>query len=139
MKESVEHYRKARRGLENLASGDSGRATVHPQYVANIISRLTSDDAIFTFDVGTPVVRAARYIRMNGKRRLVGSLADGSMAVRGASYFPLPWGRAREDPGFSVNARVRIPMLLRAEAGVKPYQRENIDFPFEVEVAEKAQ
>jgi hypothetical protein len=32
-----------------------------------------------TFD-GTPVVWAARYLRMNGKRRLVGSLTHGSMA-----------------------------------------------------------
>jgi pyruvate dehydrogenase (quinone) len=80
LKESVEHYRKARQGLDNLASGDSGGTPVHPQYVASIIDRLASDDAIFTFDVGTPVVWAARYLRMNGRRRLVGSLNHGSMA-----------------------------------------------------------
>ncbi len=45
-----------------------------------LLDRLASDDAIFTFDVGTPVVWAARYLRMNGKRRLVGSLTHGSMA-----------------------------------------------------------
>jgi pyruvate dehydrogenase (quinone) len=80
LKESVEHYRKARQGLDQLASGDSGRKPVHPQYVASVINKLASDDAIFTFDVGTPVVWAARYLRMNGKRRLVGSLTHGSMA-----------------------------------------------------------
>ncbi len=80
LKESVEHYRKAREGLDKLASGDSGRTPIHPQYVANVINQLASDDAIFTFDVGTPVVWAARYLRMNGKRRLVGSLTHGSMA-----------------------------------------------------------
>jgi pyruvate dehydrogenase (quinone) len=80
LKESLEHYRKARRGLDQLASGDSGRTPIHPQYVASVIDRLASDDAIFTFDVGTPVVWAARYLRMNGRRRLVGSLNHGSMA-----------------------------------------------------------
>jgi pyruvate dehydrogenase (quinone) len=80
LKESLEHYRKARQGLDQLASGDSSRTPIHPQYVASVIDRLASDDAIFTFDVGTPVVWAARYLRMNGKRRLVGSLNHGSMA-----------------------------------------------------------
>jgi pyruvate dehydrogenase (quinone) len=80
LKESLEHYRKARQGLDQLASGDSGRTPIHPQYVASVIDKLASDDAIFTFDVGTPVVWAARYLRMNGKRRLVGSLNHGSMA-----------------------------------------------------------
>jgi pyruvate dehydrogenase (quinone) len=80
LNESVEHYVKARQGLDKLASGDSGKTPIHPQYVASVIDRLASDDAIFTFDVGTPVVWAARYLRMNGKRRLVGSLTHGSMA-----------------------------------------------------------
>ena len=39
-----------------------------------------SDDAAFTFDVGTTVIWAARYLKMNGKRRLVSSLIHGSMA-----------------------------------------------------------
>src|SRR6201987_245256 len=80
LKQSLEHYRDARRGLDVLASGDSGRRPIHPQYVASVINQLASEDAIFTFDVGTPVVWAARYLRMNGKRRLIGSLNHGSMA-----------------------------------------------------------
>jgi pyruvate dehydrogenase (quinone) len=35
---------------------------------------------VFLADVGTPVVWAARYLRMNGKRRLIGSFTHGSMA-----------------------------------------------------------
>jgi pyruvate dehydrogenase (quinone) len=80
LKESLEHYRKARLGLDELASGGSGKKPIHPQYVASVIDKLASEDAIFTFDVGTPVIWAARYLRMNGKRRLVGSLNHGSMA-----------------------------------------------------------
>ncbi len=80
LKESLEHYRKARQGLDKLASGDPSEKLIHPQYVASVIDRLASDDAVFTFDVGTPVIWAARYLRMNGKRRLIGSLNHGSMA-----------------------------------------------------------
>jgi pyruvate dehydrogenase (quinone) len=80
LKESLDHYRKAREGLDKLASGESGRKLIHPQYVTSVIDRLASQDAIFTFDVGTPVIWAARYLRMNGRRRLVGSLTHGSMA-----------------------------------------------------------
>ena len=35
---------------------------------------------MFTFDVGTCTVWAARYLAMNGRRRLIGSLVHGSMA-----------------------------------------------------------
>jgi pyruvate dehydrogenase (quinone) len=79
LKESLDHYRRARQGLDHLANGDSG-ATIHPQHVASVIDKLASEDAVFTFDVGTPVIWAARYLRMNGKRRLIGSLNHGSMA-----------------------------------------------------------
>jgi pyruvate dehydrogenase (quinone) len=35
---------------------------------------------VFTADVGTPTVWAARYLTMNGQRRLIGSFVHGSMA-----------------------------------------------------------
>ena len=53
---------------------------IHPQYVAKLIDELASPEAIFTCDVGTPTIWAARYLRMNGKRRLLGSFSHGSMA-----------------------------------------------------------
>src|SRR5437773_8025015 len=53
---------------------------MHPQYVARLVSELAADDAIFTCDVGTPTVWAARYLKMNGRRRLIGSFNHGSMA-----------------------------------------------------------
>jgi pyruvate dehydrogenase (quinone) len=48
--------------------------------VAKLIDESAADDAVFTCDVGTPTVWAARYLHMNGKRRLMGSLIHGSMA-----------------------------------------------------------
>ena len=45
-----------------------------------MVSELAAEDAIFTCDVGTPIAWTARYLKMNGKRRLVGSFNHGSMA-----------------------------------------------------------
>ena len=77
---NLAHYKKARHGLDELAQGTPGRLPIHPQYLTKVISDAASDDAVFTFDVGTPTIWAARYLRMNGKRRLIGSLVHGSMA-----------------------------------------------------------
>jgi pyruvate dehydrogenase (quinone) len=74
------NYREARKGLDDLAQGRPGRRLIHPQQVARVVSELASDDAIFTCDVGLPTVWAARYLAMNGKRRLLGSFWHGSMA-----------------------------------------------------------
>ncbi|HEY0182810.1 MAG TPA: ubiquinone-dependent pyruvate dehydrogenase [Rhodopila sp.] len=74
------HYRKAREGLDDLATGTPGRKPIHPQYLARLLGERASDDAVFTFDVGTPSIWAARYLKMNGRRRLIGSLVHGSMA-----------------------------------------------------------
>jgi len=80
LKESLEQYSKARKGLDDLATGDSGGSRIHPQYVARLLDQLAAEDAIFTCDVGTPTIWAARYLAMNGKRRILGSFTHGSMA-----------------------------------------------------------
>src|SRR5690606_30861851 len=43
-------------------------------------NRSATDDAVFTFDVGSPTTWAARYLTMNGRRRLTGSFTHGTMA-----------------------------------------------------------
>ncbi|KAB1662303.1 ubiquinone-dependent pyruvate dehydrogenase [Pseudoclavibacter chungangensis] len=77
--DSVKHYKTARKDLDELAD-DDGKAPIHPQYVARLVDEIAADDAVFTADVGTPVVWAARYLHMNGRRRLLGSFVHGSMA-----------------------------------------------------------
>ncbi len=74
------HYKKAREDLDALAVSRSGKGPIHPQQVAKAISDHASEDAVFTCDVGLPTVWAARYLAMNGKRRLIGSFWHGSMA-----------------------------------------------------------
>lgn len=73
-------YEKARKGLDDLAYGKPGSGIIHPQHVARVVSELSTDDAIFACDVGTPTIWAARYLKMNGRRRLIGSFNHGSMA-----------------------------------------------------------
>ena len=77
---SLEHYRKARKGLDDLAVGHPGKKPIHPQFVTRVVDQLAPEDAVFTCDVGTPTIWAARYLTMNGKRRLLGSFNHGSMA-----------------------------------------------------------
>jgi pyruvate dehydrogenase (quinone) len=79
LKECVAHYRLTRKSLDDLATGRPGQTPIHPQYVTRLLDQHASDDAIFMCDVGTPVIWA-RYLTMNGRRRLLGSFNHGSMA-----------------------------------------------------------
>ncbi|VXC49462.1 pyruvate dehydrogenase (pyruvate oxidase), thiamin-dependent, FAD-binding [Sphingomonas sp. T1] len=80
LRDAREDYAKSRKGLDELATGTPGSGVIHPQHVARVVSELASDDAVFACDVGTPTVWAARYLEMNGRRRLIGSFNHGSMA-----------------------------------------------------------
>ena len=100
LKASLEHYRKARKDLDELAQPGSDKKLIHPQYVVRILNELAAKDAIFTCDVGTPTVWAARYLTMNGKRRLLGSFNHGSMA----NALPQAIGAQTSHPGRQVVA-----------------------------------
>ncbi len=77
---ALAHYAKARKGLDDLAESGPHSTIIHPQYVTRLASELASEDAIFTCDVGSPIVWTARYLKVNGKRRIIGSFNHGSMA-----------------------------------------------------------
>jgi pyruvate dehydrogenase (quinone) len=74
-----DHYRR-RGGSRQAGRSGPGGGKIHPQYLSRLVSEHADDDAVFTCDVGTASVWAARYIRMNGKRRLIGSFNHASMA-----------------------------------------------------------
>lgn len=80
LNKALAHYESARKGLDELAIPNKPERALHPQYLAARVSALADDDALFTADVGTPTVWAARYLKMNGKRYLTGSFIHGSMA-----------------------------------------------------------
>ncbi|WP_261166813.1 ubiquinone-dependent pyruvate dehydrogenase [Microbacterium sp. Marseille-Q6965] len=75
-----DHYLRTRAKLDELAVPRRGSEPIHPQYLTRLLDRAATDDAVFTADVGSPTVWAARYLTMNGRRRLIGSFSHGSMA-----------------------------------------------------------
>jgi len=79
LEQARSHYAKTRQALDELAA-PSRRSRIHPQQIAKTVSDAAAEDAVFTCDVGLPTVWAARYLQMNGKRRLLGSFWHGSMA-----------------------------------------------------------
>ncbi len=95
---ALHHYRKARRELDELATGEPGKKPIHPQYLTRLVDGLAAPDAVFTCDVGLPTLWAARYLTMNGRRRLVGSFSHGSMA----GAMPQAIGAALALPGRQV-------------------------------------
>jgi pyruvate dehydrogenase (quinone) len=78
--DALHDYKKARSDLDALAESGPNSSIIHPQYVMRLVSELATDDAIFTCDVGTPIIWTARYLKVNGKRRIIGSFNHGSMA-----------------------------------------------------------
>src|SRR5690606_30697580 len=66
--------------LDDLAIPTKTGRAIHPQYLARLLDEHAADDAIFTADVGSPTVWAARYLSMTEERRLIGSFTHGSMA-----------------------------------------------------------
>ena len=95
---SLASYRKSRIGLDELARGTPGHKPIHPQFLASKLSEAAAPDAIFTADVGTPTIWAARYLAMNGRRRLIGSWVHGSMA----NAMPHAIGAQSAQPGRQV-------------------------------------
>jgi pyruvate dehydrogenase (quinone) len=105
------HYRRARARLDHLATPGHRGSPLHPQMVAASINRLAANDAVFTADVGTPCIWAARYLRMNGARRLIGSFNHGSMA----NALPHAIGAQASQPGrqvISLSGDGGVAMLL---------------------------
>jgi pyruvate dehydrogenase (quinone) len=96
----VKHYRRTREGLDELATPSRRSAPIHPQYLVRLLDQAADDDAVFIPDVGSPVVWAARYLTMNGKRRLIGSFNHGSKA----NALPHGIGAQASQPGRQVIA-----------------------------------
>jgi pyruvate dehydrogenase (quinone) len=59
---------------------DNPESRIRPEVLAASIDRHAAQDAIFTTDTGMSTVWLSRFVRMTGKRRLIGSYNLGSMA-----------------------------------------------------------
>jgi pyruvate dehydrogenase (quinone) len=69
---------KARGRLRRTVDNPDER--VRPEVLAAAVDRHAASDAVFTSDTGMSTVWLARFVRMSGTRRLVGSYNLGSMA-----------------------------------------------------------
>ena len=70
-----------KRSRRNLPRAKKASSPLRPEFVAAAtISEVAAEDTVFTCDVGTPVIWMARYLKVNGKRRILGSFNHGSMA-----------------------------------------------------------
>ena len=78
---AIEHFKDVRADWDKLANYSAGATTIHPQYLAKMINQLADDDTVFCGDAGTVTIWQARYLAMNGKRRLIGSFNNGSIAT----------------------------------------------------------
>ncbi|CAN5475430.1 ubiquinone-dependent pyruvate dehydrogenase [soil metagenome] len=59
---------------------DNRSGLIRPELLAAAVERHADADAIFTTDTGMSTVWLSRFVRMTGKRRLIGSYNLGSMA-----------------------------------------------------------
>ncbi|MFI5783217.1 thiamine pyrophosphate-dependent enzyme [Nocardia sp. NPDC051570] len=68
---------------------------IRPEYLVSVLDTMADDDACFAIDTGTACIWGARYLTMNGRRRLLGSFSWGSMA----NAMPYTMGMALAYPG----------------------------------------
>ncbi len=73
------HYDTRRAGVLRKKV-DNPDARIRPELLAAAIDRHAADDAVFTTDTGMSTVWLSRFVRMRGRRRLLGSYNLGSMA-----------------------------------------------------------
>jgi len=117
----LDRYRKSRANLDAHAQEKAGHQIIHPEYLTRVISDVAANDAVFTVDVGTPTVWAARYLKMTENRRLIGSFTHGSMA----SAMPQAIGAQLVDPTrqvFSLSGDGGFAMLMGEILTVRQYQ-----------------
>ncbi|AWV98516.1 thiamine pyrophosphate-dependent enzyme [Arcticibacterium luteifluviistationis] len=94
---------------------------IHPEYVAHLVDKLATDDAIFTVDTGMSAVWAARYLKAGRNRYLTGSFNHGSMA----NAMPMAIGAGLSHPERQVIAFCGdggISMLLGDLMTISQYQ-----------------
>lgn len=116
-----EAYHTSEEHLEDFAKKQGEFKEIQPEYVAEIINNLASENAIFTVDTGMTAVWAARFIKGKKGRYLTGSFNHGSMA----NALPMAIGAAASVKNRQVIAMCGdggISMLLGDLATVMQYQ-----------------
>ncbi|GAC1576803.1 MAG: thiamine pyrophosphate-binding protein [Sphingomicrobium sp.] len=77
--ECLEHHRQSNAAQSKHDRVGKGGA-IHPQFLAETISRHAARDAVFAADGGSPMVWCLRHIASTGQNRTIVSLSHGTMA-----------------------------------------------------------
>jgi len=113
-------YEKVKAQQQNYVTDQGEENKIQPEFVADTIDKLSSNDAIFTVDTGMCCVWGARFINGTGKRKMLGSFNHGSMA----NAMPMAIGAALAHPEQQVIALCGdggLSMLLGDLATIKQY------------------
>ncbi|MCO6564241.1 MAG: ubiquinone-dependent pyruvate dehydrogenase [Apibacter sp.] len=121
LKKQLKKYEKVKEDL-NIYVNDPGKENlIHPEYVASVINKLATKDAIFTLDTGMCCVWGARYIHATGARKMLGSFSHGTMA----NAMPMAIGASLSQPDSQIIAFCGdggISMLLGDLATIYQYK-----------------
>lgn len=80
LNKQLKTYEKVKDHLLKDAEHKGVSNAIAPEFVANTINKLATEDAIFTLDSGMCCVWGARYLTATGKREMLGSFCHGTMA-----------------------------------------------------------
>ncbi|MBC7556858.1 MAG: ubiquinone-dependent pyruvate dehydrogenase [Chryseobacterium sp.] len=121
LKEMQDAYKNSEENLMDFAEKQGECEEIQPEYIAEIINNLATDDAIFTVDTGMTSVWAARFIKGKRGRYLTGSFNHGSMA----NALPMAIGAAASTKNRQIIAMCGdggISMLLGDLGTIMQYQ-----------------
>jgi pyruvate dehydrogenase (quinone) len=122
------HERMVRHSVDTYSTHVSSHQPIHPEYLAAVVDEVAAADAIFTVDTGMCCTWTARYLTLNGQRRLLGSFVHGSMA----NALPMAIGAQVSHPNrqvVSISGDGGLAMLLGELLTVKTH-----DLPVKVVV-----
>ncbi|SHI83756.1 pyruvate dehydrogenase (quinone) [Mesonia phycicola] len=100
LKEMREVHQDLEEKYQSYVTQKAEEEKIHPEYVASVIDKIATDDAIFTVDTGMSAVWAARYLKGKTNRYLTGSFNHGSMA----NAMPMAMGAGLGHPNRQVIA-----------------------------------
>ena len=120
LKAQLEFYQKVKENQQTYVKDQGAENKIQPEFVADVINRLATHNAIFTVDTGMCCVWGARFIDGTGERKMLGSFNHGSMA----NAMPMAIGAALAHPDKQIIALCGdggLSMLLGDLATIKQY------------------
>lgn len=78
---SLCRHRRSLVELESHIRDVNERGSLRPEYLTRLISDYAEPDAVWVADTGPPLLWAARYLRLLGSRRLLGSFHCGALGA----------------------------------------------------------